>query len=753
MLAKKDGHWGVIDTCGKVILPLVYDNICFLDRFGFVVQSRVENAVSFSIYCETGFPLIENLPAMPKRWEYGFQRWYFNNYICSESMPYNASFEVSCLYRWVKKSDDGMWYEHNGTYTVLRCIRGDESTPARIEKFGKPCKSFEEAELVLDAAFESTARILCDRAESRRWNGSGSCEQLPSATKDANICRVSAGFRWGYCDLWNDEVVQSPEWSFFEPFYRNEWNREDTRGIARFNAVPMDRYYTDEDSVSYHVFDPDGEQYNGRWGLIDSEGNFVVPPIYQYLSSQVGEYYIAKKDHLWGILDRNGNVVVPFSCTGICKCWVHEALFLLREGRDEGTRHTFLGYELEVLAENLPEIPETMHPRIAAMEAEEFCKSCLEDPIVPKVTEEERDQLISEQRNWAIRCRYRELYLSRDLMLKKMVQNLTELRASKETREKERFLTEVQGKLCRVYYAKCCGSFINPERYAVRYDSVPRHEFCDAVMTENGYIRIAEKTPFVCQNIVHYVTPGNAHRLGGTKEPYAFECDGQWGYCAGDGEILAYPVAGFCDGMPSPNNDSFYVNENPLMRFCLDAWTHLEIGDFCTGDPEGKKNECAGGRWGALDEDGTLIIPPIYQYLGRSGQSTELIIAKKNGFWGALDGSGDMVIPFVWDDIWLDVTYGCLAKKNTRYGARYAILDEEGTVLIGDLPSVPQHLDEYYDRSFQDGEEVRVLRCLMREVHEEDRVLMGHKRYSSHAEARDGMQGVFTDDEEEMDEE
>ncbi len=683
LLAKQNNLWGMIDTVGEIVIPCAYDAICFADDRKVITCSQKR----YTIWTCSGKKLIENLPAMPKLWD-GSQ-WQFNTFHYYNKELYHFEVEVSRLWRYVAKIKC-RWYEYDGKFTVLRCVPGDDLYLPEITPFGVPCDSVEMAQGLVDVACESVARVLYDRAELRRWLGAGDAPTDCELAQRTKIGRIRIGERWGYCDLWSGEIVQPPEWSFFEPFYRNEWNSKDTRCIARFNTVPFHEDGTKEDSVCYHTFHPDGERYNGRWGLLDNEGNLVVPPIYQYLSPCVGAYYIAKKDNLWGVLDRNGTVVVPFSYTGICKCWVHDALFLLKEEQGEETRYTVLDYGLKVIAKNLAEVPQLEYPHL--------------------------------------------------------VDELSELNI---TQENENFVTEIQGKPCRVYYAKCCGSFINPERCAIWYNSIPKHEFWDAVMTEDGYIRVAEK---VEQDKVHYVTPRIVPPIGGTQEPYAFECDGQWGYCAGNGEILAYPVAKFCDGMPRPNQDSFYVNETPLMRFCLDAWTHLELGDFYMGDREGRKNQFAGGRWGALDEDGLVVIPPIYQYLGRSGQNTDIIIAKKDGFWGALNGEGEQIVPFTWNTIWLDVAYGCIAGKNTRHGMRYVILDAEGKVLIGNLPSVPVHRDGYYDRSFQSGDTYAILHCQLREIDDTDCVWIGSKRYPSDVDALNGMRGIFMDGDEEDDE-
>ena len=740
MLAKKGGRWGAVDTSGKIVLPIEFDDICFLDGFGFVTRK----GECFSVYHSSGLPLIEDLPAMPQRWDQGFPRWiafYAGGWDDFE-------LESNRLYRWASKADTCMWYEYNGLYTVLRCIKGENRMPASIGKYGQPCKSFAEAELVLDAAFESTARIICSRAERMRWNGAKNCDRLPSVTNFANICRVTADGKWGYCNLRTGEIQQLPVWSFFEPFHKADGKYH---YVARFDQAPgstrdcdyQDKFFSDEQDI-----------HNGRWGLIGLPGNIIAPPIYQYLSPMICEYYyIAKKDDCWGILDAYGKTVVPFRYTGICTSPSRECLFLLREGTGDEATYTMLDYDLKVLRSGLTQMYKEVYFRVAMQESEELCRRCLNDPSLQKLTKEEEDYLLSELQHWAISCRYRELYSSYELMLRHARNTLEGVRERNAQRKVDEFHTGTIGKPCRVYYAKCCGSIVNPEQYAVWYDCLPKWEFLDAVMTEDGYIRVVERTPLIHQNVIRYVTPDDAHALGGTTAPYSFECDGQWGYCFENGEILAYPVAGFCDGMPHTDNAGFYVNDNPVMRFSLDSWTHFEIGDFYEGDQTGKKNDFTNGRWGALDCNGYVVIPPVYQYLGRSGKNTDLVIAKKDGFWGALDGNGDVIVPFVWDDIWLDVTYGCIAKKNTRHGERYAILAEEGTVLIGDLPSAPIHLDEYYDRSFKDGDDARVLRCLLQYVHGEDRVLIGHKRYSRYSEAKNGMKGVFTYEEEKIDEE
>jgi hypothetical protein len=53
---------------------------------------------------------------------------------------------------------------------------------------------------------------------------------------------------------------------------------------------------------------------NGKWGLIDGEGNEIVPPEYV----QVGEFHeglvavkLKAENQNWGFIDKTGKVVVP----------------------------------------------------------------------------------------------------------------------------------------------------------------------------------------------------------------------------------------------------------------------------------------------------------------------------------------------------------------------------------------------------------------------------------------------------------
>lgn len=56
----------------------------------------------------------------------------------------------------------------------------------------------------------------------------------------------------------------------------------------------------------------DENRYKSLEGLIDLEGNPVLPPMYdEILIFSNGQGFIVEQNHKFGILDKNGNVVVP----------------------------------------------------------------------------------------------------------------------------------------------------------------------------------------------------------------------------------------------------------------------------------------------------------------------------------------------------------------------------------------------------------------------------------------------------------
>jgi len=85
------------------------------------------------------------------------------------------------------------------------------------------------------------------------------------------------------------------------------------------------------------------------------------------------------------------------------------------------------------------------------------------------------------------------------------------------------------------------------------------------------------------------------------------------------------------------------------------------------------------GKWGYIDEKGTVMIPPIYEgccfdyFYGVCTQhfsSNGLCVVKKGGKFGIIDAKGNEIIPFQYDNIELNYFCDTLfeAKSNDKWG-------------------------------------------------------------------------------------
>lgn len=110
--------------------------------------------------------------------------------------------------------------------------------------------------------------------------------------------------------------------------------------VAAFDGYSQNKYGvidTDGQYVVHCEYDyiwpySDGvaiAERDGHFGYIDTEGNVVVPFEYDFLSEFQDGLAIAEKDGMWGFVDRAGNVAVPL---------IFEAVFPFHDGRSN-VRH------------------------------------------------------------------------------------------------------------------------------------------------------------------------------------------------------------------------------------------------------------------------------------------------------------------------------------------------------------------------------------------------------------------------------
>ncbi|MBR2895755.1 MAG: hypothetical protein IKC03_08885, partial [Oscillospiraceae bacterium] len=77
--------------------------------------------------------------------------------------------------------------------------------------------------------------------------------------------------KWGYCDRWMGEVVHEPQWGWCDHLIPSVCGQE----LARFDAAEDSIHHPEK--IWEEKFDPNADQYDGRWGLLDREGRESLP--------------------------------------------------------------------------------------------------------------------------------------------------------------------------------------------------------------------------------------------------------------------------------------------------------------------------------------------------------------------------------------------------------------------------------------------------------------------------------------------
>ncbi len=139
----------------------------------------------------------------------------------------------------------------------------------------------------------------------------------PTPTVTA-LAAVATGDAWGYINT-SGEVIIPPtkyerSWHFSEgwaPVYRAEgWTFVNLEG--RELKVPI---YSDVWQFSYGAAPV---QIGGvKWGLIDTEGSYIVEPTYDEMKEGGDGLFPARIGEKWGLVDFNGQTVIDFTYDGM----------------------------------------------------------------------------------------------------------------------------------------------------------------------------------------------------------------------------------------------------------------------------------------------------------------------------------------------------------------------------------------------------------------------------------------------------
>src|SRR5262249_30184392 len=136
------------------------------------------------------------------------------------------------------------------------------------------------------------------------------------------LASVRLGDKWGFIDK-SSKFVIDPNLEYGHVFYEG-------RSIINITENGQLRHAVIDTSgkpITTQSFEWSGWEYedgllnvkiNGKWGYIDRDGNFVIPPTFHdalEFSEGVAAVEFSDGKNQWGYIDKNGKVVIPAQFT------------------------------------------------------------------------------------------------------------------------------------------------------------------------------------------------------------------------------------------------------------------------------------------------------------------------------------------------------------------------------------------------------------------------------------------------------
>lgn len=324
LLVEKNGKYGLIDLDGKVLLDAVYDQISTLKG---VKNSLVtEQNGKKGLVTDTGKVMIENkyedIQALGKD---------VKAYIVKSNNLYGVYPILDCKYQEIKalNNQNVFCVKENNSYKVI----DKDGNKVFNEKFSK-IEAIQDNFIIYQYNKKYNAY---DMQNKKKFDKSYS--ELKYTTNGLFIFKDNTNY--GIID--NNEIVKlKDEYTsiqYYDKVNIYELEKKDSEDIricnqnleefatGIVNEVNYDKSYikiwTEE---GYQYYNLNGEKItakealptnnlflskqNGKYGLVDKEGNIVVDYIYDDAREQNLFGYIAvKKDGLWGCLDKKGKMI------------------------------------------------------------------------------------------------------------------------------------------------------------------------------------------------------------------------------------------------------------------------------------------------------------------------------------------------------------------------------------------------------------------------------------------------------------
>lgn len=73
-----------------------------------------------------------------------------------------------------------------------------------------------------------------------------------------------------------------------------------------------DSFQRYDEVFDFRIDDHSVVKYDGKYGLININGEEIIPPIYEEISFEASNFVKAKKENFYGVLDKKGNIIVDF---------------------------------------------------------------------------------------------------------------------------------------------------------------------------------------------------------------------------------------------------------------------------------------------------------------------------------------------------------------------------------------------------------------------------------------------------------
>ncbi|MBR6415567.1 MAG: WG repeat-containing protein [Bacteroidales bacterium] len=137
---------------------------------------------------------------------------------------------------------------------------------------------------------------------------------------------------------------------------------------------------------------------------------------------------------------------------------------------------------------------------------------------------------------------------------------------------------------------------------------------------------------------------------------------GKWGFVSPEGKVMVPPeyerITSFCDGAVAVKKDGSWGFVDRRGRVLVP----LEYDNVSKSFREGAAGVKKDGRWGFVDKRGVVLVPLEYENV--SSFHEDVVAVKKDGKWGFVGRRGEVIVPCEYDSLESDYRngYGELEK-------------------------------------------------------------------------------------------